>query len=340
MKAFGAVLSQGATLATRERSLLLERRLDGLVGQIAERLMSTSSHTRDEILTWTMRTISESLSVSVAVLRRHDYPSELSVIEAQWPAPTVGDQMGSAAVPFAADPAMSPPKPGASRSSGNSGPESMHAPTSYRGGHCRGERPVAMTCVPLLGTGQPWGVLSLFHFGRRAWAPEELHMLQAVGALLMQMQARIDAEAQTLHNAVHDELTGLPNRRALLVQLTERLNDHKETAILFFDLDRFKVMNDYLGHASGDMILSTVAARIRSTIGPDDFAARLGGDEFVVLFSGMNSDKEAVGYAEQILGCAATTHRACGATSQSCGQRRDRPLHAGRDQWYGADRVG
>ena len=126
-------------------------------------------------------------------------------------------------------------------------------------------------------------------------------MLQAVGALLMQMQARIDAEAQTLHNAVHDELTGLPNRRALLGQLTERLNDQKKTAILFFDLDRFKVMNDYLGHASGDMILSTVAARIRSTIGPDDFAARLGGDEFVVLFGGMNNDKEVVGYAEQIL---------------------------------------
>ncbi len=127
-------------------------------------------------------------------------------------------------------------------------------------------------------------------------------MLQAVGALLMQMQARIDAEAQTLHNAVHDELTGLPNRRALLGQLTERLNDQKKTAILFFDLDRFKVMNDFLGHASGDMILSTVAARIRSTIGPDDFAARLGGDEFVVLFSEMNNDKEAIGYAEQILG--------------------------------------
>jgi diguanylate cyclase (GGDEF)-like protein len=301
VKAFGAVLSQGLTLATRERSLLLERRLDGLVGQIAERLMSTSSHTRDEILTWTMRTISESLSVSVAVLRRHDYPSELSVIEAQWRAPAVGDHIVPTAVPFEAEPAMITSKAGREPFVRELGSGVDARAYFVRGGHCRGKRPVAMTCVPLLGTGQPWGVLSLFHFGRRVWAPEELHMLQAVGALLMQMQARIEAEAQTLHNAVHDELTGLPNRRALLAQLTERLNDHKRTAILFFDLDRFKVMNDYLGHASGDMILSTVAARIRSTIGPDDFAARLGGDEFVVLFGGMNNDKETIGYAEQIL---------------------------------------
>jgi diguanylate cyclase (GGDEF)-like protein len=275
VKAFGAVLSQGALLAMREKSLLLERHLDALVGQIAERLMSTSSQTRAEILTWTMRTISESLGVEIAVLRRHDYATELSVIEAQWSAPASDDRALPIAFAFDADHAI---------------------PASSDGD------PVATMSVPLLGAGPAWGVLSVFHFGRRTWAPEEQRMLQAVAALLMQLQARADAEAQTLHNAVHDELTGLPNRRALLSQLTERLNDHQKTAILFFDLDRFKVMNDFLGHASGDTILSTVAGRIRSTIGPADFAARLGGDEFVVLFSGIRDDEEAIDRAEQILG--------------------------------------
>jgi diguanylate cyclase (GGDEF)-like protein len=295
------VLSHGATLATRERSLLLERRLDGLVGQIAERLMSTSSRTREEILTWTMGTISKSLCVGVAVLRRYDYSRELSVVEAQWPSPAACDHIVPTAVSFDADPAMVATQAVYEPFVTELGSGIDARPYFVRGGHSRGEQPVAMTCVPLVGAGQPWGRLSLFNFGRRIWAPEELHMLQAVGALLMQMQARIDAEAQTLHNAVHDELTGLPNRRALLGQLTERLNDQKRTAILFFDLDRFKVMNDFLGHASGDIILSTVAVRIRTTIGPDDFAARLGGDEFIVLFSEMNNDKEAIGYAEQIL---------------------------------------
>jgi diguanylate cyclase (GGDEF)-like protein len=166
-------------------------------------------------------------------------------------------------------------------------------------------------------------------------------MLQAVGALLMQMQARIDAEAQTLHNAVHDELTGLPNRRALLAQLAERLkNDRQKTAILFFDLDRFKVMNDFLGHASGDMILSNVAARIRSTIGPDDFAARLGGDEFVVLVSGLNNEKEAIRYADQILSALRQPIELAGqqiSHAASVGIVLSTP---GVSQWHGADRVG
>jgi diguanylate cyclase (GGDEF)-like protein len=300
VKAFGAVLSQGAILATRERSLLLERRLDGLLGQIAERLMSTSSLTREEILTWTMRTIADSLNVDIALLRRHEFSTELSVIEAQWPAPEVGDHVVPAAVGFDADPAMRVTR--REPFVAEIGPPVDSSAYFESVGRSRGKQPVSMTCVPLLGAGRTWGALSMFHFGCRTWAPEELRMLQAVGALLMQMQARIDAEAQTLHNAVHDELTGLPNRRALLTQLAERLNnDEQKTAILFFDLDRFKVMNDFLGHASGDMILSNVATRIRSTIGPDDFAARLGGDEFVVLFSGLDNEKEAIRYADQIL---------------------------------------
>jgi diguanylate cyclase (GGDEF)-like protein len=296
--AFGAVLSQGALLATRERSLLSERRLDGLVGQIAERLMSTTSQTREEILAWTLQTIADSLTVDIAVVRRHDYSRGLSVIDVQWPA--VCDDVVPTAVGFAADPAT--PVSVRHPFVAEIGPPVDASAYFESVGDSRRQQPVSMICVPLLGTGPAWGELSLFHFGRRPWAPEELRMLQAVGALLMQMQARIDAEAQTLHNAAHDELTGLPNRRALLAELAERLhNDRLRTAILFFDLDRFKVMNDFLGHASGDMILSNVAARIRSTIGPNDFAARLGGDEFVVLFSGLDNEKEAIRYADRIL---------------------------------------
>jgi diguanylate cyclase (GGDEF)-like protein len=285
VKAFGAVLSQGATLAMREKSLLSQRRLDELVGQVAEKLMSTSSRTRAEILTWTMRTIAESLGVHIAVLRRHDYSRDVGVIEAHWAAPALDDRILPTEVALVAE------------------LETEVDANAYFGSgeDCPAEQPVAMTSVPVQGSGLPWGTLSLLHFGRRTWAPEERRMLQAVAALLMQLQARIDAEEQTLHHAVHDELTGLPNRRALLAQLTRRLDDRQQTAILFFDLDRFKVLNDFLGHASGDWILATVADRIRSTIGADDFAARLGGDEFVVLVSGLTGEKEAIDYADQIL---------------------------------------
>jgi diguanylate cyclase (GGDEF)-like protein len=300
VKAFGAVLGHGATLAMRERSLLLQRRLDELVGQVAERLMSTSSDSRGEILTWTMRKISEALEVHVVVLRRHEYSRSVSVIDAQWPGTPTCDRTGPTEITLDSEPGMLV---------ANAWCEPLVAEFETRsdanadvgGEDPPGEDPVAKMSVPLVGAGPPWGTLTLFHFGLRLWACEELRMLQAVAALLMQLQARIDAEEQTLHNAVHDELTGLPNRRALLAELNRRLDDHQKTAILFFDLDRFKVMNDFLGHASGDWILSNVADRIRSTIGPDDFAARLGGDEFVVLFSDLHNEDDAIAFAEQIL---------------------------------------
>ena len=99
VKAFGAVLSQGATLAVRERSLLSQRRLDELVGYVAERLMSTSSRTR-EVITWTMRTIAECLGVHMAVLRRHDYFGDVSVIEAHWTVPPLDGRIVPAEVAF------------------------------------------------------------------------------------------------------------------------------------------------------------------------------------------------------------------------------------------------
>ena len=84
-KAFGGLLSHTVTLASRESALLDQRRLDELVGQVAERLMSASSRTRQEVLTWTTRVLAEFLGADVAFLRRNDHQRGLSVLEAEWP---------------------------------------------------------------------------------------------------------------------------------------------------------------------------------------------------------------------------------------------------------------
>ena len=99
--------------------------------------------------------------------------------------------------------------------------------------------------------------------------------------------ARVEAEEQLRHAAVNDALTGLPNRNSLVGRLEHailRVNRSGDRiALLFIDLNRFKKVNDTLGHAAGDEVLRQAAARIRACVREVDTVARLGGDEFVVL---------------------------------------------------------
>jgi len=109
-----------------------------------------------------------------------------------------------------------------------------------------------------------------------------------------------------VHQALHDTLTGLPNRALFLDRLEHALaravRGGSEVAVLFLDLDRFKTVNDSLGHAAGDRLLCTVAQRISTCMRAADTAARLGGDEFAVLLEDLVSTHEAVRVAERIIG--------------------------------------
>ena len=111
--------------------------------------------------------------------------------------------------------------------------------------------------------------------------------LASILALAQDVTARVDAEEQLQQAAVHDALTGLPNRNSLAARLEHailRVNRSGDRlALLFIDLDRFKKVNDTLGHAAGDEVLRQAAARIRASVREVDTVARLGGDEFVVL---------------------------------------------------------
>ena len=99
------------------------------------------------------------------------------------------------------------------------------------------------------------------------------------------------SEAQAQHNALHDAMSGLPNRASFLQRLEERLADcvpadlEKTLLVGYFDLDHFKAFNDTLGHHVGDELLRQVAVRVRAALPPEDFIARFGGDEFVLMRS-------------------------------------------------------
>lgn len=112
------------------------------------------------------------------------------------------------------------------------------------------------------------------------------------------------ATRELSRRALHDDLTGLPNRAAFWDRLAQRLDaaGRRATrfAVLFFDLDDFKTVNDTLGHAAGDQLLVDVAQRITSELRAGDTAARVGGDEFLVLLDEVTSGEAALAVAHRI----------------------------------------
>lgn len=133
--------------------------------------------------------------------------------------------------------------------------------------------------------------------------------LQGVFAAARDITERKLAEAQILNLALHDSLTGLPNRRLLNDRLVQAMTASKRSAshgaLIFLDLDNFKPLNDTHGHHAGDLLLIEVAQRIRACVRAVDDIARFGGDEFVVILRELGKDnaeatREAGGVAEKI----------------------------------------
>jgi diguanylate cyclase (GGDEF)-like protein len=143
----------------------------------------------------------------------------------------------------------------------------------------------SMVTAPLVLDGVTTGVLGFVRNGGSEWALDEIAEIEAIASLFAQLKARNAIDARLRYLAQHDELTGLFNRRALLAHLEERLAAKQPgpVAALFFDLDRLKTINDYMGHIAGDSFIRELAERLVKTAGGSDLIARLGGDEFVVI---------------------------------------------------------
>ncbi len=120
-------------------------------------------------------------------------------------------------------------------------------------------------------------------------------------------------EVRLVHQALHDPLTGLPNRALFLDRLGVALDRSRRTngtvAVLFLDVDNFKDVNDSLGHTAGDRLLAELAERLRAMLRPMDTVARFGGDEFTLLFEDLSSEREVVRIAERISSAAAAPIR-------------------------------
>lgn len=155
-----------------------------------------------------------------------------------------------------------------------------------------------------------WLDLTIFPFTDNGSIPSQY---LAVG---FEIDQRKQAEANLRHNAYHDELTGLPNRTALMERLDRAIAQRSRHAIaphpqrqdalfalLFLDLDRFKAINDSLGHLMGDRLLVEIARRLQMCARPVDLLARFGGDEFIFLLDNLSDIEEAIRVAECIQNC-------------------------------------
>jgi diguanylate cyclase (GGDEF)-like protein/PAS domain S-box-containing protein len=151
-------------------------------------------------------------------------------------------------------------------------------------------------------------------------------------------------EEQLRHQAFHDPLTTLPNRALFMARLEHDLALHGRhagsVAVLFLDLDRFKVVNDSLGHEAGDRLLVSVAERLAACARQDDTVARLGGDEFAVLLSDLSEPERATQIAERMIAALNTPVRLGShevVTATSVGIVTSTPQHTAIDMLRDAD---
>jgi diguanylate cyclase (GGDEF)-like protein len=244
------------------------RNLELVVTAVATRLIAVDAATAAVVSRQVLAELVTYFDVDYSFLRHNDHSIHASRLIAQAPHPSGERQAEPAELSYFADahPLIALT-------------EHLSEPAVFRP-----DATTTMACVPLLSGELTTGVIGFAKTGDRAWSSEELNALVAVASLFTQVQARVQAEDRLRFLADHDDLTGLHNRRALMAHLDARLRPGGTGPVtaLFFDLDRLKAINDYLGHTAGDRFIRVQAERLAQAAGPS-MIARLGGDEFVVV---------------------------------------------------------
>ncbi len=183
------------------------------------------------------------------------------------------------------------------------------ATTSLSAGYLVPSGVVSTIDIPVWLDGQVVGLVCLeaLH-AQRSWQAEEVDFASGVAvmvALALEASQRRNAEEQLRHLAHHDTLTGLPNRHLLQDRLKQALafagRNRAKVAVMFLDLDRFKTINDSLGHLVGDQLLGQVAERLTGALRAGDTVCRLGGDEFVIVLSNLKLASDAATVAGHLL---------------------------------------
>ena len=159
--------------------------------------------------------------------------------------------------------------------------------------------------VPISGKGGSYGVLAVHTAGKRRFARDDVDFMQTVSNILAVAIERRHAEMRLAQLAQFDALTGLPNRQLFNDRLAQTVaqaaRSGRPMAVLFIDLDRFKQVNDTLGHATGDRLLQCCAERLMECVRGGDTVGRLGGDEFAAILNDLTRPGDAAVVAQKII---------------------------------------
>lgn len=159
--------------------------------------------------------------------------------------------------------------------------------------------------VLISGTLGPSGVLGVYSRDTLRFTPASISFLQSVANVLATAINRKNAEERLTYLAQFDPLTGLPNRSLFLDRLGQAMEQaqrsHGRIGVVFADLDRFKIVNDTMGHSTGDRLLVQVAQRLQQCVRSGDTVARLGGDEFAFILSSLAQAEDATLVAEKVI---------------------------------------
>jgi diguanylate cyclase (GGDEF)-like protein len=187
----------------------------------------------------------------------------------------------------------------------------------------QGNGTLSAASFPLFKDAEPIGILAFHCSEVGAFTPELIELLQRLAENVSFALGNFDradekarADQQVEHLATHDGLTNLPNRvmfNQLLHFAIEAARRHdRRFAVLFIDLDRFKIINDSLGHEAGDALLIEIGKRLRASLRPIDVVARLGGDEFVVILDDAGDKQDIEAVARSLLSVLSQPLQLCG----------------------------
>ncbi|MCW2966266.1 MAG: hypothetical protein JWM71_38 [Solirubrobacteraceae bacterium] len=181
---------------------------------------------------------------------------------------------------------------------GDDHPELLRTETLLAEGIC------SSVLIPLRGREEVYGLLAAHSREADAFDATKVGALESMAGVLAGAMDRSRAAERLRHQAFHDDLTGQPNRHLFMERLAGALERARTgqttTAVFFLDLDNFKVLNDSLGHPTGDAVLVALVPRLRKSLYLADTIARFGGDEFVLMCEGVDGEAGALSVAERL----------------------------------------